>query len=371
MLITTEQELNELMQTASQAAAVALDTEFVWERTFYPALGLIQMAIGHDVYLIDPLAIKDMSTLGDLIANPKVIKILHDAQQDLTILKSATGANPVNIFDSRLAYGFCCAESTLSLAKLVEAILGITLDKSATRTNWLQRPLDQQQLIYAADDVKYLTEVMDYILTQAEKNNTKNWLLEEMTIYENPELYTEIAPTEYYRKIRNTDRLKSQQLAILRELASWRETVARKLDRPRGHIIHNNTLIDMAYRAPGTIQELKKINRLSSRAVDRYGKDLINCIENASKMPVDKLPMTAPKFAKKSDAKLIISLIEAKATAIGLDPALLCSRKEINNILINPAKQSAKSRIFKGWRHDFMQDIYQNSEVAALMGICL
>lgn len=369
MLITTEQELNELMLTASQASAVALDTEFVWERTFYPALGLIQLAIGRDFYFIDPLAIKDLSALGKLLANPAVTKILHDAQQDLTILKTATGATPVNIFDSRLAYGFCCGASTLSLANLVEAVLGITLDKSATRTNWLQRPLSQEQLTYGADDVKYLTEVMNFILSQAEKNDTVAWLQEEMTLYNNPELYAEIEPFEYYKKIRNTDRLKSQQLAILRELASWREVVARSTDRPRGHIIHNNTLIDMAYRSPRSIKELKGINRLSPRAVNKYGQTLINCIEKANATPVAAQPLVAPKFARKSDAKLIINVIEAKAATLNLDPALLCTRKEINNILINSAEYAGKLRIFKGWRHEFMQDIYHNSEVGALMGI--
>ncbi len=369
MLITTEQELNKLMLTASQASAVALDTEFVWERTFYPALGLIQLAIGRDFYFIDPIAIKDLSALGELIANPAVTKILHDAQQDLTILKTATGATPVNIFDSRLAYGFCCGVSTLSLANLVEAVLDITLDKSATRTNWLQRPLSQEQLTYGADDVKYLTEVMDFIISQAEANNTITWLMEEMALYNNAELYAEIEPYEYYRKIRNTDRLKSRQLAILRELAGWREEVARRVDRPRGHILHNNTLIDMAYRVPRNIKELKTIKYLSPRALKQYGQALISCVEKAESTPVDALPAVAPKFARKSDAKLIISVIEAKAAAMNLDTALLATRKEINNILINPAEYTNKSRIFKGWRHQFMQDIYQNNEVATLMGM--
>jgi ribonuclease D len=194
MLIASEQKLKELVSKARQATAVGIDTEFVWERTFYSQLGLIQLAIGQDCYLIDPVAIKDLSQLGELISDPSVTKILHDAQQDLTILKAATGAVPKNIYDTRLAYGFCSDSSTLSLSALLEKTLGIKLPKTETRANWLMRPLTDKMFEYACDDVKYSTKLLNYIMDSAEKQNTASWLKEELKIYDNASLYTEIAP---------------------------------------------------------------------------------------------------------------------------------------------------------------------------------
>jgi ribonuclease D len=369
MIITSKHELQELVDEASQAPAVALDTEFVWERTFYPNLGLIQLAIGRECYFIDPVAIADMSALGQLLANPDVIKILHDAQQDLTILKNATGAVPANIFDTRLAYGFCSDTSILSLAALLERTIGINLAKTETRTNWLQRPLSSKQLEYAADDVKYLTEVMNLIIGQAEKQQTAAWLKDEMKRYDVPELYLEIEPQEYFRKIGNTERLNGRQLSILRELSTWREKIARKLNRPRGHIIHNKTLIDLVYSAPLRIEALKGINQLHPKAIERYGKSLIHCIETAIAVPAHQQPTVMPKFSQRTAIKLIITAIKHKAKSINIDPALLCSNKELNNILNSTLGASHTQPLFNGWRNEFMQDLYRNREIAALLGI--
>ena len=271
MLITTEHELEELITKALLAPAVGLDTEFVWERTFYPRLGLVQLAIEQECYLIDPVAIKDLSSLGKLISEPSVVKILHDAQQDLVILKAAAGAEPKNIFDTRLAYGFCSDSSILSLSALLEKTLDINLPKTETRANWLMRPLTDKMVEYACDDVKHLTELMNFIIDSAKKQNTATWLKEELKIYDCPSLYAEIAPDEYFRKIKGIDKLQSTNLAVLRELAAWREKTARQKDRPRGHIIDNNILLNLAYKCPGTLEDLKKINHLSPRNIKMNG----------------------------------------------------------------------------------------------------
>jgi ribonuclease D len=367
MMITTEHELKELVAKASQASAVALDTEFVWERTFYPALGLIQLAIGQECYFIDPLAIENMSSLGQLLANPAVTKILHDAQQDLTILKSATGALPVNIFDTRLAYGFCSPFSILSLSALLEKTFGISLEKTETRTNWLQRPLTDKQLEYGADDVKYLTEVMNLIISQSENQNSVEWLKDEMKRYDNPDLYIEIEPREFYRKIRGIDRLNRRQLSILRELTSWREVTARKLNRSRGHIIHNNSLLDLAYNSPLHVNDLKGINKLHYRAIEKYGEALINCIKTAIELPEDQQPAVTPKFFQRSELKKIMKAINRKAETINIDPAMICSNKELTTILLSTPEDNHLKPLFNGWRNEFMQDIYSNKEIKTIL----
>ena len=364
MLITTEYELKELITKALRAPAVGLDTEFVWERTFYPCLGLVQLAIERECYLIDPVAIKDMSALGELISEPSVIKILHDAQQDLMILKAASGAEPKNIFDTRLAYGFCSDSASLSLSALLQKTLNISLPKTETRANWLMRPLTDKMFEYACDDVKYLTELMAFIVESAEKQNTDLWLKEELKIYDNPSFYTEIDPREYFRKIKGIDQLKGTKLAVLRELAAWREETARQKDRPRGHIIHNNVLIGLSYICPETIGDLKKIDRLSSKNIKMYGEDLIKCVETGLNVPVELQPAASSRLIKKKTARKIYDVIEQKASLFNIDPALICSRKELTILLDS---KSRESRIFEGWRDEFMQEVYENTAIEDLL----
>ncbi|MBN2643052.1 MAG: HRDC domain-containing protein [Victivallales bacterium] len=367
-MISTYSELSALMEKASSAPAVALDTEFVWERTFYPALGLIQMAIGHECYLIDPVAIRDLSPLGDLIANPGVCKIIHDAQQDLTILKTATGAFPRNIFDTRLGFGFCSNSSSLSLVALLNELLNIELPKTETRANWLQRPLSEKMMEYACDDVKYLTDAMMLTFERAERQNTAGYLREEMQIYDSQELYMEIPPEEYYQKIKG-GRLKRHQLSVLKELATWRELQARQLNRPRGHVVHNNVLMDLVYKSPHTMQELGAI--LSSRAASKYGTAILEAIKKGLDTPVDDQPVPPRTMNRHNLTEFILEQIQLKAERINIDPALLCSKNELNNLLNSKDKlESREHRLFKGWRADFMRELYaQDSRIAAVMGI--
>jgi ribonuclease D len=370
MLITTECELKELVSKAMKAPAVGIDTEFVWERTFYPCLGLVQLAIGQECYLIDPVAIKDLSALGELMSEPSVVKILHDAQQDLMILKTSTGANPKNIFDTRLAYGFCSDSSILSLSALLEKTLGISLPKTETRANWLMRPLTDKMFEYACDDVKYITELMDFIINSAEKQNTGSWLKEELKIYDSSSCYVEISPQDYFKKIKGIDQLKGTKLAVLRELAAWREKTARRKDRPRGHIIHNNTLIGLAYKCPRTIDALKKIDRLSPRSIKIYGEILIKCVEKGMNTPLELQPAAVPRLQQKKAARNIYEVIQLKAEQFNIDPALICSRKELTMLLDSKGSDEYKnSRLFKGWRDEFMQNVYENSDVESLLKV--
>ena len=368
MLITTENELKKIIAKASQAPAVALDTEFVWERTFYPILGLVQLAVKEECYMIDPVAVKDLSPLGELLSDPSVTKILHDAQQDLTILRTATGADPRNIFDTRLAYGFCGANSILSLANLLEETLQVRLAKTETRSNWLMRPLTDKMVDYACDDVKYLTGLMDFIMGKAEKQGTVSWLKEEMEIFDSPELYAEIDPREAFRKIKGIDQLKGAKLAVLRELAAWRELVARRKDRPRGHIVHNNVLVTLACKCPRTFDDLKKINHLSPKAGRNYGEVLLNCIEKGISVPPELRPVTAPRLSLQKAATAIFNAVQQKAAEFNLDPALVCSRKELNIMLASRERSDyTDSRLFTGWRAEFMRHVYENPAIKNLL----
>ena len=362
MMITTSAALIELTNKSLQATAVALDTEFVWERTFYPNLGLIQLAIGRDCYLIDPVAIEDLSPLGELLAAPNVIKILHDAQQDLTILRRATGANPVNIFDTRMASGFTGLPSTLSLMALLSETVQVDLAKTESRTDWIRRPLTDKQIEYARDDVFYLTEVMDEIIRRAKENGTLDWLQEEMKLFDNPEIYDEISPNLHYRKVKGSGRFRGKELAILQELAAWREIKAKKSNRPRGHVIHNDTLMDLTHKQPKSVEELKGIVRLSPKARERYGKTILSHISTAQEKPKEQWPVFhKPHLDRKQlkiESDLILNYIQGKASELNIDPALVASRKDLNSLLNREKPPTPdKHRILRGWRKEFMNEL--------------
>ena len=365
MLITTKNQLQELISKAMQAPAVALDTEFVRERTFYPELGLVQLAIEHDCYLIDPVAIDDLSALGELLANPEVTKILHDPQQDLMILKTATGATAKNIFDTRMAYGFSNGCATSSLAALLNDTLHIHLPKTETRANWLMRPLTDKMIEYAYDDVKHLCDLMAYLIQQAKSQNTDKWLLEEMKVYDSSSYYSDISPKEYFRKIRGGNQVRGAKLAVLQKLAEWREKTARRKNRPRGHIVKNNALLALAARCPTTTEGLKKLRLLSPRCIKKYGSPLISCIQSGLNTSPAERPAPLPNLTPQRASTRIYKEIQHEAAKLNIDPSLVCSRKDIT-ILINSkgTPEYKKNRLFKGWRNEFMQPLYQDPETA-------
>ncbi|MDD5728688.1 MAG: HRDC domain-containing protein, partial [Victivallales bacterium] len=304
MLITSEHELREVISQALQAGAVGLDTEFVRERTFYPYLGLVQLAVKRECYLIDPLAINNLSPLGELIAAPEVIKILHDPQQDLAILKTAAGVNPRNIFDTRMAYGFSNGCATLSLAALLKNTLNIHLPKTETRANWLMRPLTGKMVDYACDDVRYLSELMEHIGNRAKAQNTEKWLWEEMKIFDSPAFYSDPDPRDYFRKIRGGEQLTGQQPAVLRELAAWREKTARRKNRPRGHVVKNNVLLILAVQCPQTTDALKKLKLLSPQCIKRYGDSLLTCISHGLSISPDERPVPRPQLSTRDSDRI-------------------------------------------------------------------
>lgn len=361
MIIKTQKQLEELMEEASKAPSVGLDTEFVWERTFYPQLGLIQLSIGEDCYLIDPVFIKDLSPLGKLISNPNVVKILHDAHQDLAIIKASAGGSPCNIFDTKIAYGFCSPEATLSLAKLLENLVGVNLDKSETRTNWIKRPLTIKQIEYAYDDVRYLCELMDIIKKSIIENGTESWMLEEMKAYEDPQSYIEPDISEYFRKIRGVGRYSGKNLALFQTLATWREQVARIEDRPRGHVLKNELLFEITTLAPSSIDQLRTINRFQMRDIRQYGAKIIELVQEGLNRPDHLCPfISKPSYNKKDlkeKADVIIDAIHQKAIKLNIDPSLIGSRKNINSYIILDGNDDPDHKMLRGWRSEFMTEL--------------
>jgi len=369
-LIQNKAELEALVQQARQTDAVAVDTEFVWERTYYPRLGLIQIALSdEDCFLIDPCSIKDLSPLGDLLADRGIIKILHDAPQDLIILQRATGVTPQNIFDTRLAAGFSDMPATLSLGNLVKEILDITLEKTETRTNWLQRPLTAEQISYALNDVRYLRAVRVLLLTRIIGPKIKSWLHEELNLLNNPANYSGPGADMRFSKIRGSNTLDRQSLAILKNLTIWREGVAKKVDRPRGHIVKDPVLLEIAKQKLQSQETIKSLTSLSSRAFKKYGKTLAAIVQRTLSRPQETYPSLQPSLhlnpSQNKSCKRLSGLITLKCKLLGIDPSLVGNSSELKMLITilsnSKAQDTVQLRQTEGWRKNLLEDFFQQN----------
>lgn len=364
-MITTSEELHEVIHKARSTDAVAIDTEFVWTTTYYPKLGLIQLALSdEECYLIDPVATEDLSPLGDLLSDPRVIKIFHDAHQDLIILKDATGAIPKNIFDTRLAAGFAGMPATLSLATLVNDLLGISLPKTETRTDWLQRPLDAKQAEYAMDDVRYLRALRVLLISRIVGPEVKAWLQEELEILNDPRNYNGVKDSERYTKIRGTRGLPPENLAILRELAAWREQTARATDRPRGHVAKDAILLELTRVQPRTTEELRTQTSLTAKKRDRWGDEIIACITRALSLPEAEHPKIQDemRMSRKTAATFerLKEFVQLKGRMLGIDTSLIGNTSEFKKLsrLLNDPASSEQLRQMTGWRKQYLHEFF-------------
>lgn len=363
-VITTQEDLATIIAQAMKADAVGLDTEFVWERTYFPKLGLIQIALNDEqCYAIDPLAIKDLTPLGELLTSKETIKIFHDAQQDLAILKHACNdIIPQNIFDTRLAAGFAGSISTISLEKLVKEQLNTVLDKGATRTDWTKRPLTDTQLAYCLNDVRYLRAIRILLLERITGPKVRSWLEEELTKLNDPINYEMIADKFRYSKIKGIYKLPHKSIALGKTLCIWREETARKFNKPRGHILKDEIVMDICNKQPLNIENLKE-TEISSKALNKYGIEILKICQTNSRddSPLPKLP-TGEQLttAEKTKLKELKGLITLKSDILGIDPALIGNTKELKKLVkfLNNDNLTT-GRQGKGWRKEFLTEFVQ------------
>lgn len=364
-MIDSPAALADLLAEAHAARAVALDTEFVWERTFYPALGLVQVGLpGGRVELIDPLAV-DLAPLGALLADDAVVKVLHDATQDLQILARATGARPVNVFDTQRAAGLVGYSATSSLQDLVDAVAGVRLDKGETRSNWIARPLSASQQRYAEDDVRYLIQVYDALAESAEARGRTPWVAEEMARYASDALYTapDVSDAVERVKARDLTRLNARQRAVLRSLASWREVEAQALDRTRRMVLPDEALVDLARRAPASEDDLRR-TPLTERQIARFGAGIVAAVAEGTAAPAEERERRGrPGPEEERDAARVLvaqALVAGRCAREGVDPAFVAPKAALRDAVA--AGPDAVRDLLPGWRGTFLGD-----DLAALL----
>lgn len=352
-MINTEPELKKLINRAINAPCIALDTEFFWERTFYPILGVVQVGFSQtDCHLIDAIALPTLPGFGKLLRNESTVKILHDALQDLSILSRITNATPCTVFDTRTAAGFCKLESTLSLANLLKTTMDIEIPKTETRSNWLKRPLTTSQIAYALNDVRFLPELREILIKKATSLGNQNYLAEEMRQCNEDDYYKETSPADIYKRIKS-GRLRGKSKNVLFELIIWRENVARARNIPRGHVMNNSALISLAFNMPEDRHAIRNIQGVPRSASTHYSNKLLEAVAKgiASKKSITAAPGERPSAEIKRLITKRSAAIHEAATKAGIDPLLVATKAMVTELVL--AEQSEN-------------DLFPNSDRPAL-----
>ncbi len=355
--------------------ALALDTEFVRERTFFPKLGLIQVSDGRAAYLLDPLAIADLAPFAAVLRAPGTVKVVHSASEDLEVFKRALGAVPEPLFDTQIGAALAGVGGSLGYQKLVAAVLGVELGKGETRTDWLARPLSAAQRSYAAEDVAYLLPVYVRLRDELLRLGRLSWVLEDSAALLSGLTRLEEDPDAAYRRIRGAGRLNRRQLGVLQTLAAWRDQEARRRDLPRSFVLKEDLLLSLATRKPAVAEDLARLPAFDARQAARDGATWLALIEQALARPEAELPEPPERLpftpvVRQLEDRLR-QLVAERAAALGVPPELLSSRRNLGGLLKSALTdpEPRLPRELSGWRREVIGEDLLAAVRAALPGL--
>lgn len=351
--ITTNTALEDACKAASNVSQIALDTEFVRIRTYYPHLGLIQMYDGKQISLIDPLTITEWTPFVELLTNPAVLKYLHAGSEDLEVFSHQFGCVPTPMIDTQVVAAFLGYPISCGFATLVEKYENIALDKSESRTDWLARPLTEKQCQYASGDVFYLLPLAKKLIAQAQEAGYMDAIVDECEMIAERRQET-VSPELAYRDIGNAWQLRGQQLACLKMLAQWRLNQARARDMALNFVVREEHLWSVARYLPTSLAELDALS-LSGQEIRCHGRRLLDFVAKAKQIKDEDCPepignlIEQPNYKKAF--KAIKTVIQEVSEGQRYNPELLASRRQINQLLnIHWKIKTGKPELLSRWR---------------------
>jgi len=331
------------------AGYCVIDTEFVREKTYYAILALIQIATEKHMACVDPLTIDNFEPLVALLQNQDLIKVFHSPSQDLEILFQRFSCMPQPVFDTQLAAAVLGYDHQVGYADLVNRITGVKLDKKHTRANWSRRPLSQDEINYAMDDVRYLIPVYKTLTTELAAKNRYPWIEDDllaMTSISNYQLET----ADLWRRLKGVQKLKGVELQIARHLCQWREQIAQQKNLPRRWVVKDDLIIEIARLKPAKITDLDSIRDINERFIDKHGNRLLEIVATAQNSSQSDWPqhdvkqsLSTPQQAL-GDCLMALCRIIAEENQIAV--AALTTRKDIDNLITD----RKNSRLSQGWR---------------------
>ncbi|MGD9539155.1 MAG: ribonuclease D [Alphaproteobacteria bacterium] len=359
VIITTTDALAARCAAWRKASFLAVDTEFMREKTYWPQLCLVQVGAPDEAVAIDPLAPGiDLAPLFELLVEPSVLKVFHAARQDIEVFHHHTGAIPTPIFDTQIAAMVCGFGEAVSYEKLVNRLAGAEVDKTMRFTDWARRPLTDRQILYALSDVSHLRPIYEHLSAELERSGRRSWLDEELGALADPALY-EGDPRQAWRRLkpRSSNR---RFLAILRELAEWREREAQRRDVPRNRIVRDEALTEIAAHAPRAASELAKSRSMSAKVAEGpFGEAILAAVRRARELPEEECPELPPAPARPTSgaplAELLRVLLKLKSEESGVAPRLIASADDLDRIAA--PGDAPEVAALHGWRLDvFGQD---------------
>jgi ribonuclease D len=359
LYVSSSADLQRAIALLARSEFIALDTEFMRESTYYPILCLVQAATADACVIVDPLALKDLQPLWELLDERKRVKVLHAARQDLEVMSLAPrtglasalpegGRIPGPIFDTQLAAAFLGLPAQIGYGNLVAERLGHTLAKGHARTDWTRRPLSSDQLSYAADDVRYLVPLYADLRAALVNAGRLEWLQEEALKLEDPAIFR-TEPQDAWRRLKGLDRLKPVQRVAAKLLAAWREEKAMKHDRPRGWILPDEGLREIAERLPTSRAQLDDLRLVPAGVVRKNAEELIGVIAQAQREAQHEAPYELPGRPDPDQVSLVtrlMSVVRSQAEQMKIAPELLATRRDVEQLVFSGRTQAIGS----GWR---------------------
>ncbi|MDH1535311.1 ribonuclease D [Pseudomonas chengduensis] len=336
---------------------VALDTEFMRVDTFYPIAGLLQVSGGDGAYLIDPLRISDWRPFAALLEAPTVVKVLHSCSEDLEVFLRLTGCLPAPLFDTQLAAGYLNLGFSMGYSRLVQALLDIELPKGETRSDWLQRPLSELQVRYAAEDVSHLVEVYRALMARLAPQKVEWILADGAELVAN--LGREVAPEDAWRDAKLAWKLSRQQQAVLRALCAWRERQARARNQPRNRILREHSLWPLARTQPDNLVALARIEDMHPKTVRQDGETLLQLIREAAALPPEQWPEALPEplpIEASALLKKLRAVGQREGERLDIVPELMLRKKTLEALLKSgyPNGPYQLPDSLRGWRRELM-----------------
>ncbi len=355
-LIDNTKELQNACKVLKKQKIIAIDCEFIREKTYYPIPCLIQVGYEEGAYLIDPLAKEmDYESFFAVLQNKRILKVFHSGRQDIEILYNLSGFVPTPVFDTQIAAQACGLGEAVSYENLVRVYCGIELDKSCRLTNWQLRPLSDEQLEYAAGDVTHLIKCYKQIAAYLKENNRESWIEEEMVDLVDASHYEQNSADAWLRIRHNGHSLSF--LNALKVLAEWRENMAKEKNISRQTIIKDEALINIATAFPKSMEEMKQVRGIRPDvAKSKLAKEMVEILAD---LTAEKFDKTLGRFDRERDVTIPPSqhslcevlklLLKIKSNEFGVVSRLITSEKNLREYIKNP---KAKNQILKGWRYD-------------------
>ncbi|HEY9759314.1 MAG TPA: ribonuclease D [Oculatellaceae cyanobacterium] len=376
-LINRQGEIDEICAEIDKGGRCAIDLEFIPERTYAPILCLVQVSTDFGAHVIDPLAQVNLQPLWSRIADPNILVVLHAANQDLDIINSLSGKIPQNIFDTQIAAGFAGFGYPVGYGKLLNQLLGISIDKTESFTDWMTRPLTESQMTYAIDDVKHLLPIYDQLCKQQEQSGRLSWAREECKRYSDPARYEKDRSLDFLR-IKGASALNRKTLAVLQALCDWRTDEAIRTNKPTKSILSDNTMLELARRPCRQFDDIKRVRSMRPEQVRNFGPGIIKATEKGLRTPEHLLPTwPSSRMPPKKDvliADMLFALLKVFAYQAELATELVGTRDDVQ-AFVRAFREGKKNEssvpLIHGWRWDLAgTNLWQVLEATPVTIVC-